>query len=132
MVNKALKDTANYTSIQWLDTLQDLGTINSGDVKELKFRCVNTGTKNLVLGNVTAGCGCTVADYSKDPIAPGKEGWVTAKFNSKKQCDDVTKHIMVPSNASNDTLRTLAFKAHIVNCESNDKVVIPHPTNESN
>jgi Protein of unknown function (DUF1573) len=130
IVDKAMKDTANFTSIKWLDTFYSLGTISSGDIKELTFRCVNTGTKPLLLGNVTAGCGCTIASYSKQEIMPNKEGWVMAKFDSKKQCDSVTKSIYVTSNAKNDSLRTLTFKAHIINCQSNDKVVIPHDVKE--
>ena len=124
LIKKAMQDK---TTIQWLDTAFDLGIINQGDKKELKFRCLNTGTKSLVLGDVRAGCGCTIASFSKEEILPGKEGWVTAKFDSRKQCDEVIKSISAPSNATNDSIRTLTFKAKIINCESNDKVVIPHP-----
>jgi hypothetical protein len=122
-LKKIVSDTNNFTSIQWLDTTFNLGTISAGEVKELKFRFINTGNKPLYLGNVNAGCGCTVPSFSKEAVGPGKEGFVMASFDSKKQCDLVTKYIYVPSNAKNDSLSTLSFTANIINCQSNEVVV---------
>ena len=56
-----------------------------GEKVEVKFKFKNVGTKPLLLLQVQAGCGCTTSDYTKEPIAPGKEGWVTGIFNSENQ-----------------------------------------------
>lgn len=126
IVKKAIVDTSNYTSIEWLDTLFNFGTIKQGEKITLKFRCKNTGNKPLILTNVRPGCGCTIAEYSKEAILPKKEGWVTASFNSKKFCGEVHKSVLASSNTTNDTERNLQFTGTIVNCE-NDKIVQPHP-----
>ncbi|MCX6208566.1 MAG: DUF1573 domain-containing protein [Bacteroidetes bacterium] len=126
LVNKITKDSSYRTSVKWLDTLFDLGTINSGDKKEVKFRCLNTGNKPLVLFNVSPSCGCTIASYTDGEIQPQKEGWVAATFSSKGQCDDVVKTIIVTTNAKPDSTQILTFKAHIIGCESNDRVVPRH------
>jgi hypothetical protein len=42
----------------------------------------NTGSTPLVISNVRGSCGCTVTDYTKEPIAPGKTGNVKATFNA--------------------------------------------------
>ena len=46
----ARKDSANFTTIQWLDsTYLDLGKVKEGQVVEVSFRFKNSGTKNLVI-----------------------------------------------------------------------------------
>jgi hypothetical protein len=130
LVKKVMADTSNFTSIQWLDTSLSFGTIKQGEKKSLTFHCKNTGIKPLVITNVRPGCGCTVADYSKEAILQGKEGWVTANFDSKRFCGDVHKSLLVSTNTSNDPERNLQFTGTITGCESTDKVVVPHPMPE--
>jgi len=47
------------------------------------FTIKNDGNKPLVISNVTTSCGCTVADWTKEPIAPGATGVVTSTFDAK-------------------------------------------------
>ncbi len=119
-------DTANFTTIKWIDTTFTFDSIKQGDKKSFTYKCINTGNKPLVLSEVRPGCGCTVANYSKEAILPNKEGWVTANFDSKRFCDQVTKSILVVSNTSNERERVLKFSGFITNCEGNDKLVVPH------
>jgi len=123
---KAEVDTANYTTVQWLDTIVSIGTINMGEKAQVKFRCKNTGTKPLIITNAKPGCGCTVADYSKEPIAPGGEGWVTGAFDSKKihGGGDIHKTIIVSTNTKNGTEKYLVFTG-FVNGAPGDKIVMP-------
>ena len=76
-------DTVSLTSIQWIDSIKNLGRINEGQKLEVSFRFKNTGDKPLIIQSVRPGCGCTVADYPKEPIAPGAEGEITGSFDSK-------------------------------------------------
>lgn len=130
LVKKAINDTSKYTTIQWLDTVLNFATVKQGEKVLLKFRCKNTGSHPLILTNVRPGCGCTIADYSKEAILPGKEGWVETSFDSKKFCGEVHKSVLATSNTLNDKERNLQFTGTIINCESNDKVVMPHPMPE--
>ena len=47
------------------------------------FTIKNDGNKPLVISNVTTSCGCTVADWTKEPIAPGATGVITSTFDAK-------------------------------------------------
>lgn len=47
------------------------------------FTIKNDGDKPLVISNVTTSCGCTVADWTKAPIAPGATGTVSSTFDAK-------------------------------------------------
>lgn len=126
MQKQAAKDTANFTTILWLDTLQSIGTINMGEKVQVKFRCKNTGTKPLIITSAKPSCGCTVADYTKEPIAPNGEGWVTGAFDSKKihGGGDIHKTIIVNTNTSNGSEKYLVFTG-LVKDAPGDKVVVP-------
>ncbi|MFP5041988.1 DUF1573 domain-containing protein [Parasediminibacterium sp. JCM 36343] len=123
---KAAVDTANFTTVQWLDTLVSIGTINMGEKAQVKFLCKNTGTKPLIITSAKPGCGCTVADYTKEPIAPGGEGWVTGAFDSNKihGGGDIHKTIIVSTNTSNGTEKYLVFTGNVKGAPG-DKVVLP-------
>jgi hypothetical protein len=110
----AIRDTANYTSIQWLDsTYKDLGKIKEGQVIEVTFRFKNSGKKNLIFKNVSASCSCTVTEKPEKPYAPGEEGQIKAKFDSQgKPIGPVRKEIFANAN-TNPILNTLSFGAEI-------------------
>jgi hypothetical protein len=95
-------DTANYTQIQWVDSVYNFGTIEEGAQIQVQFKFKNVGAKPLFLTSVKAGCGCTTPDYTKEAVAPGKEGWVNAIFNSQNQhLGEIQKFISVKSNTIN-------------------------------
>jgi hypothetical protein len=100
-LEKIKSDTSNFTQILWVDSIMDFGTIKEGEVIEVKFRFKNIGNKPLYVINVQAGCGCTSPDYSKEAIAPNKEGWVKGVFNSLNQAGAVNKQIKVTTNTKN-------------------------------
>lgn len=105
-----IADTANYTSIKWLDSVVNIGSIQMGEQVKVVFRFRNTGTKPLFLANVKAGCGCTVPDYTHGAIAPGAEGVVTGAFDTNKSyIGGVRKNIFVTSNTRNRNEHTLIF-----------------------
>jgi hypothetical protein len=122
------KDTANFTTVQWIDSIVSFGSINKGEKISIKFRCKNTGNKPLILANVRPGCGCTVADYTKEPIMPGTEGLITAAFDSNKTgaTGEVDKTIIVSANILMNPVY-LHFKGTINGGGSNDKVAEPRP-----
>ena len=99
---KATLDSANFTSIQWLDsTFIDLGKVKEGQVVEVSFRFKNSGTRNLVIANVSASCGCTVPEKPEKPYAPGEEGVIKAKFDSRgRPKGEARKTVYVDANTS--------------------------------
>lgn len=110
----ALNDTANYTSIQWLDSINtNLGNIKEGQVVEVSYRFRNSGNKNLIFTSVTASCGCTVPEKPEKPFAPGEEGTIRAKFDSKgRPHGEAQKNVFVEAN-TNPSSQSLTFKVNI-------------------
>ncbi len=111
----AMNDTANYTKIEWIDPIdQDLGRIAKGQMLEISWRFKNAGSRPLVINNVAAGCGCTVAEKPQEPIAPGKEGRISATFDSKSQHLGVNeKSLTVIANTQDKTAHYLTFKVDL-------------------
>jgi hypothetical protein len=108
-IPKAALDSNNYTTIQWLDSLKDFGTVNAGEKVGVVFRFKNSGNKPLYVESATAQCGCTVAEFTQGAVMPGKEGFVKALFNTEHQPPTVHKTVTVVTNTKNDRSRILAF-----------------------
>ena len=117
-----MQDSTKYTTIQWQDSAIDFGTKKMGEVVNITFRCTNTGKKALYLFDVKPGCGCTLVDYTKTPIEPGKQGIIEAKFDTKKSHPgNVHKTVYVNSNSSNTHIPYLRFSGMVIQADSTIK-----------
>lgn len=112
---RALADSANFTTIQWEDsTFRDLKKIKRGDSAVMKYSFVNTGTKPLLISGVEASCGCTVPEWPKEPVMPGKKGSIKAVFHTEVQpAATHMKQIFVNANTKPHTGHILTFKAEV-------------------
>jgi hypothetical protein len=96
----------------WLVTTYDFGKITLNKPVTHEFRFTNSGNTPLVISSVQASCGCTVTDYSKDPIAPGSEGYVKATYNAAK-VGVFSKTVTVNANAEESVVQ-LTIKGEVV------------------
>jgi hypothetical protein len=53
----------------------------SSPVVTCTFTFTNTGDKPLIINQAVASCGCTVPEYTKDPIQPGDKGTIKVTYN---------------------------------------------------
>ncbi len=109
------KDSASYTSIEWLDsTFSDLCKVKKGQKVEIIYNFRNSGDKPLLVQRVQPGCGCTVAEFTKEPIAPGETGKIRGEFDSKTQpAGEHRKNIDVLANTKQYPI-TLSFRVEVV------------------
>lgn len=93
--------------IQFEQTIINLGTFPENDaLKTVQFKFKNVGNAKLVINSVTTSCGCTVADYPKDFIAPGASGVITVTYDGKgKYPGRFRKGISVYTNNGKETTR---------------------------
>lgn len=94
------KETHNFGQIEWKRPVT------------VEYTITNTGNQPLVLTNVTTSCACAVADWTKEPIAPGGKGVVKASFDAKA-LGHFEKSIGIYSNAS-PSLVYLKFTGEVV------------------
>jgi hypothetical protein len=107
------KDSSQLTTIHWIDSVKNLGRITEGQKVEISFRFKNTGSKPLIIHSVQPSCGCTVADYPKEPIAPGGEGEITGSFDSNGRENLQRKQLSVFANTKGSQYHTLLFEVDV-------------------
>ena len=81
----------------------DFGQIEEGTVAIHEFVFTNDGDQPLIISSVKASCGCTTPDWTKEPVLPGKQGFIKASYNSKNRPGGFHKSITVTSNSSTPT-----------------------------
>ena len=99
----AADEPATVTTIQWLDSTFDKGTIAEGEKIEIVYHFKNTGEHPLIIKDVRPSCGCTVAEKPLEPVAPGKEGSIKAVFDSHNKPGPNHKTITVVTNTQPET-----------------------------
>jgi len=98
----------NIPAFQFNDESHDFGTINEGEKISYAFRFKNSGKGDLVIRSARGSCGCTVPEYPKDPVAPGKEGVINVTFNSEGKEGKQNKTVTIIANTiPNSTVITI-------------------------
>ena len=70
--------------IKFDKTTHNFGTFSESEPKvSCSFTFTNVGEQPLVINQAVASCGCTVPEYTKQPIAPGQKGEIKVTYNGK-------------------------------------------------
>lgn len=103
----AMQAKKKYPVIKFDNTTVDLGTFPMSDAQRTcTFTFSNVGNAPLIINYVHTSCGCTEAEFPKDPIAPGARGVITVTYNgSDKMPGRFKKAIQVFSNCKDDLTR---------------------------
>jgi hypothetical protein len=92
--------TGPTTTIKYEQESFDFGVVDEGEVVTHVFKFKNTGTEPLTITNAKASCGCTVPNWSKEPVAPGANGEIKVEFNSKGKPGNQSKRVTVTGNTN--------------------------------
>ena len=90
----------------------DFGVVTEGQKVSYTYKVKNTGQAPLIIQSAQPSCGCTVPDWSRDPIPVGGTGYVKAEFDTKGKVGPNTKTITVTANTW-PKQTTLKFKASV-------------------
>jgi hypothetical protein len=108
-VNAQTKDA----NISFDEEVHDFGKINEADGSvTVNFSFTNTGSAPLMIKQVHASCGCTAPSWSKEPVLPGKKGFVGATYNPTNRPGPFSKTITVVSNAATAS-KVLTIKGEV-------------------
>lgn len=88
-------------------TTHDFGTFSEDDpVVTATFKFKNSGDTPLIIHQAVASCGCTVPEYTKEPIKPGGKGEIKVTYNGAGRFPGkFRKTITIHSNADNELVR---------------------------
>lgn len=103
---------AKTTNMVFNKKEHDFGEIQQGDKVSYTFTFKNTGNNDLSIASANASCGCTVPEYTKEPLKPGKSGKMKVSFDSSGKTGVQTKTVTVRANTPTG-YETLNIKATI-------------------
>ncbi|MCO5231965.1 MAG: DUF1573 domain-containing protein [Chitinophagales bacterium] len=106
------QDTTPKTRITYTEPKIDLGEVEEGTKVKHAFEFKNTGNLPLIIQSAHGSCGCTVADYPKEAIAPGEKGKIAIEFDSEGRTGSNTKTVTVLAN-TNPSSTELSFSVKV-------------------
>lgn len=100
-------------------------TINFGKIKQGVptkgvFTVTNVSNQPIIIEQANPTCGCTISDYTKEPIAAGKTGVINATFNAAN-VGHFDKHLTVKF-AGIDEVKSITFTGDVLSVEEFDKL----------
>ena len=100
------------SSIEWINTEHNFGRIKQNIPVTAAFEFKNSSMVPLVIISVEPQCGCTVADYPKEPVTFGGKGVVSVSFDARNS-GYFQKSIIVTTNSEQGST-TLIIKGEVV------------------
>ena len=97
-MNSASAQIDKGAKIEFSKETHDYGTIKYDADPYCTFEFKNTGNEPLIISNAKGSCGCTVPEWSKEPIAPGATGSIRVKYDTKRP-GPFEKNVTISSNS---------------------------------
>ncbi|MBC7626230.1 DUF1573 domain-containing protein [Ferruginibacter sp.] len=112
---KKVADVAKFTN----ETI-DFGKIKQSIPAKGTFTVTNISNAPLIIEQANPTCGCTISDYTKEPIAPGKTGVINATYNAAN-AGHFEKHLTVKF-AGVDEMKSITFTGDVLTAVEFDKL----------
>jgi hypothetical protein len=101
--------------IQFESMVHDFGNLKQDEITACTFKYKNTGNAPLIITEVEKPCGCTIPEWDKSPLMPGKTAEIKVRFSPKEQPKGVfRKTLNVYSNIDQERNPILMIKGTIV------------------
>lgn len=94
----------------------DLGKVKQGVPTTATFIVTNVSKEPLIIEQANPTCGCTIGDYTKAPIAPGKTGTITATYNAAA-ASHFEKHMTVKF-AGVDEVKSITITGDVLDADA--------------
>ncbi len=106
LITAANISLAQTPKIEFKEETYDFGQVEeTGGPIEHKFVFTNKGKSPLIIQGVKASCGCTTPSWTKEPVLPGADGHITARYDPANRPGAFTKSLTVTSNADPNVTR---------------------------
>jgi hypothetical protein len=101
-------------SIRFIEKEFNFGTFReSAGIVTHEFIFVNEGEGPAIINNVSSNCGCTVTQWTSDPVPPGGSGSVTVNYNPEDRPGTFSRPVTVQSNSVTPSV-TLLVKGVVI------------------
>jgi hypothetical protein len=107
-------DLENAPEFRVAETTVDIGKMDPTTTKDIEFKYVNGGKRDLIIRNIRPSCGCTAVQQGNMVIKAGESGSIKATFNSGNYNGKVTKAIYVYTNDPKNSEVVLMLTAEVM------------------
>ncbi len=83
-VKENAENVEKRSSILFKNMVYDFGAMEKGGDASCTFSFKNISKNPVTITNVKTSCGCTAAEYSKEPIAKKKKGFINVRYDSNR------------------------------------------------
>ncbi len=97
-------------NLAFKEDVHNFGNVAEGDKADFDFVFTNTGKEPILIERAQPSCGCTASEWTREPILPGKTGFVRASYHTQGRPGPFTKNVTVLSNAG---AKVLTFKGEV-------------------
>ncbi len=107
--------------------VHDYGTIKQGANGSCEFALTNNGSEPLIISKAKGSCGCTVPEWPKEPIMPGKSAVMTVRYDTKR-VGPINKSVTITSNATNASTKVVRIKGKVLASENTEDMPVKKST----
>ena len=93
--------------------VHDYGRIQKGANGDCFFTITNTGTEPLVITKAKGSCGCTVPQWPKEAIAPGRSAQMKVTYATNR-VGRINKSVTITSNAKNAPVKVVKIAGEVL------------------
>ena len=97
----------------------DFGKVKQNVPPTATFIVTNISSEPLIIEAANPTCGCTISDYTKSPIAPGKTGTIKATYNAAN-IGTIHKTLTVKFNGV-DEVKSINLAGEVLDASAYDK-----------
>jgi hypothetical protein len=84
---KSIDNSLNAGKVLWIPQQINTGKVPFGIPVRREFDVKNISTENLIILQVKSSCHCTVAEWPKEPVAPGQSSHIVVTYDAKVEGD---------------------------------------------
>ncbi len=103
-VEQPVAVNANAGIFKFKEETHDYGTVVEGPKAECDFEFKNTGKSPITISNAAGSCGCTVPQWPREPIMPGKKGVIHVAYNTQGRTGKISKSVTITSDAQQKSM----------------------------
>lgn len=97
---------AQSSALIFENSVVDFGTIAEEEGRVTKYVvATNSGDTPIYIIDVTSSCGCTVADYSREPILPGDSTSIGVTYDPRDRPGRFERHLLITTSDAAEGLR---------------------------
>lgn len=112
--NNASAQLVQGPNIRFETDTHDYGDIKKGSDGIYYFEFTNTGNQPLVISDAKGSCGCTVPQFSKEPVAPGSKGKIMVDYDSENRVGPISRSVTITSNSVEEPVKVLYIKGNVL------------------